>query len=63
MRQIDAIDPKIMVLMGEYARRIPRKKGIEYIETYHRASAMHFRNTRRVFERDIKRFASRLISL
>lgn len=54
--QIKIIKPKIIVLMGNIAKKYtPIFSNIIYIQTYHPASAMRFPKTRKVFERDFKR--------
>jgi uracil-DNA glycosylase len=51
-QQISLIKPKIIVLMGTVAWKLPRKADIEYIETYHPAAAMRFSKIRKKFEND-----------
>ena len=50
--QVNAIKPKIVVLMGAVAWQAPRVKGIEYIETCHPSAAMRFTKMRKKFEED-----------
>jgi DNA polymerase len=50
--QLNAIKPKIVVLMGAVAWQAPRVEGIEYIETYHPSAAMRFTKMRKKFEED-----------
>jgi len=51
--QVNAIKPKIVVLMGAVAWQAPRVEGIEYFETYHPSAAMRFTKMRKKFERDL----------
>lgn len=48
--QVNAIKPKIVVLMGEVAWQTPREEGVEYIETVHPSAAMRFPKMRKRFE-------------
>ncbi len=50
--QVNAIKPKIVVLMGAVAWQAPRVKGVEYVETYHPSAAMRFTKMRKKFEED-----------
>lgn len=50
--QVNAIKPKIVVLMGAVAWQTPRVKGVKYVETYHPSAAMRFTKTRKKFEED-----------
>jgi uracil-DNA glycosylase family 4 len=52
--QVNAIKPKIVVLMGAVAWQAPRVEGIEYIETYHPSAAMRFTKMRKKFEEDFR---------
>ena len=52
-RQIAAVKPEIIVLMGTVAWQIPRDEGVMYIETYHPSAAMRFPKMRKKFERDL----------
>jgi len=54
-KQIAIIKPKVIVLMGNVAKQVERRKGITYIETCHPAAAMRFPKMRIKFERDIKK--------
>lgn len=56
--QINLVKPKIIVLMGEVARKGPRFKGIRYMESYHPAAAMRFPKFRRKFEGDFRKLAA-----
>lgn len=56
--EIKRIRPKIIVLMGEIALKIPRFEGMKYIETYHPAAAMRFPKARERFEKDFQKLAS-----
>ena len=50
--QLEAINPKIVVLMGTVAWQTPRLKGIEYVETVHPSAAMRFTKMRKRFMND-----------
>jgi uracil-DNA glycosylase family 4 len=52
--QVNAIKPKIVVLMGAVAWQAPRVEGIEYVETYHPSAAMRFTKMRKKFEEDFR---------
>ena len=52
--QINAIKPKIVVLMGAVAWQAPRVEGIAYVETYHPSAAMRFTKMRKKFEEDFR---------
>jgi uracil-DNA glycosylase family 4 len=54
IKQIDDINPKIILLMGKVAWQTPRKSSIKYVETYHPAAAMRFPKFRDKFEADFK---------
>lgn len=54
MQEIRDVRPRIIVLMGRVARRVPRLEGIDYIETYHPAAAMRFPKARKKFEEDFQ---------
>lgn len=58
--EIRAINPHIIVLMGQIAWKTPRFERIEYIETYHPAAAMRFPRIRHSFEKDMARLRDRL---
>ncbi len=60
LREIDMIKPAIVVLMGQVAWQVPRKEGVEYIETYHPAAAMRFPKVRQKFEKDMATLGRRL---
>jgi len=53
--EIRAINPHIIVLMGQIAWKTPRFEGIQYMETYHPAAAMRFPKIRHRFEKDMAR--------
>jgi DNA polymerase len=53
-KQIEAIKPSIIVLMGKVAWQTPKKPNIEYIVTYHPAAAMRFPKMREKFEEDFR---------
>jgi uracil-DNA glycosylase len=56
IEQILIIKPKIIVLMGNIAKKyVPRNKNIKYIETYHPAAAMRFPKIKDKFEKDFKK--------
>ncbi len=50
--QVNAVKPKIVVLMGAVAWQAPRVEGVEYVETYHPSAAMRFTKMRKKFEED-----------
>jgi len=52
--QVNAIKPKIVVLMGAVAWQAPRVEGVEYVETYHPSAAMRFTKMRKKFEEDFR---------
>ncbi len=52
LEQIKIIKPKIVVLMGATAWRVPRFEDVEYYETYHPSAAMRFRKIGAKFETD-----------
>jgi uracil-DNA glycosylase family 4 len=52
--QVNAIKPKIVVLMGAVAWQAPRVKGVKYVETYHPSAAMRFTKMRKKFEEDFR---------
>ena len=54
IREIEEINPEIVVLLGRVAWKTPRIKGIEYMETYHPAAAMRFPRIKQRFEKDIE---------
>lgn len=60
LEEIQRVRPKIIVLMGRLAWRVPRSEGIEYIETYHPAAAMRFPVARLRFEADFARLKALL---
>jgi uracil-DNA glycosylase len=57
IEKIKIIKPKIVVLMGEIAWKIPKIKGISYIKTYHPAAAMRFPKIRKKFGKDFKKIS------
>jgi uracil-DNA glycosylase family 4 len=52
--QVNAIKPKIVVLMGAVAWQAPRVEGVKYVETYHPSAAMRFTKMRKKFEEDFR---------
>ncbi len=52
--QVNAIKPKIVVLMGTVAWQAPRVEGVTYVETYHPSAAMRFTKMRKKFEEDFR---------
>jgi DNA polymerase len=74
MRQIDALKPEIILLLGKTAsgtllgegaiRRIPSdwagKDGQQYISTYHPAALLYNPRLKEIFEHDIREAVSRL---
>jgi len=50
--QVNAIKPKIVVLMGAVAWQAPRVKDVKYVETHHPSAAMRFTKMRKKFEED-----------
>jgi uracil-DNA glycosylase family 4 len=52
--QVNAIKPKIVVLMGAVAWQAPRVEGVTYVETYHPSAAMRFTKMRKKFEEDFR---------
>jgi uracil-DNA glycosylase family 4 len=52
--QVNAIKPKIVLLMGAVAWQAPRVKGVNYVETYHPSAAMRFTKIRKRFEEDFR---------
>ena len=58
--EIECIKPRIIVLMGEVARGIPRRPDIEYLETYYSAAAMRFPKIRQKFEKDMEELAQKM---
>jgi DNA polymerase len=52
--QLNAIKPKIVVLMGAVAWQAPRVEGVKYVETYHPSAAMRFTKMRKKFEEDFR---------
>jgi DNA polymerase len=59
MAQIDAIKPKIIVLLGETAKATPRIEGIEYIVAVHPSAAMRFNKMRERFRGQIAELAKK----
>lgn len=55
LEEIRQIKPEIVVLMGNVAWKIPRFKGIRYIETCHPTAAMRFPRAQERFEKDFKK--------
>lgn len=56
-RQIAALDPDIVVLMGRVAQRTIREEHRRYIETPHPAAAMRFPDMNEQFEEGVRRLA------
>ncbi len=56
--QIDAIQPKVIVLMGKMASQTPKKQGVLFVETVHPSAAMRFTKMRERFKRDFADLAS-----
>jgi uracil-DNA glycosylase family 4 len=50
--QVNAVKPKIVVLMGAVAWQAPRVEGVKYVETCHPSAAMRFTKMRKKFEED-----------
>ena len=63
IQQISAINPRIVVLMGESAKATPRQDGIEYIETVHPSAAMRFKKMDDKFRGKIGELAKRMAEL
>ncbi len=63
LEQIKMIKPKIIVLMGETARKTPRKRGIVYLETYHPAAAMRSGKMRKKFRDDFRSLKKLMIKI
>lgn len=61
--QIRLIKPKLIILMGETARQIPREHGITYIETYHPSAAMRFPQVREKFKKDFAQIKTQMKTL
>ena len=59
-KQVDLIQPKIVVLMGKVAWQTPRREGILYIETVHPSAAMRFTKMRHRFLKDFAALGERL---
>jgi len=60
LRELEELNPRIVVLMGRVAWETPRKEGIEYLETYHPAAAMRFPRIREAFERDMETLGQKM---
>jgi uracil-DNA glycosylase len=58
--QINAIKPKIIVLLGASAKDTPRMEGIEYIQVIHPSAAMRFTKMRQKFREQIAQLAKHL---
>lgn len=54
IQKVKIINPKIVVLMGTVAWKIPKIGGIKYIKTYHPAAAMRFSKMREKFKKDFE---------
>lgn len=63
IKQIERVQPKVIVLMGEVAWRTPRLEGIEYLVTYHPAAAMRFNKIRIKFETDFTKLREMVIGM
>ena len=61
--QINAIKPKIIVLMGASAKEAPRIEGIQYIEAIHPSAAMRFTKMKAKFKAQIAELAKKAASL
>ena len=55
LEEIRQVKPRVVVLMGEVAWKIPRLDNIRYIETYHPSAAMRFPRAREKFENDFSK--------
>jgi len=53
MAQIALINPKIILLLGEIAKSIPRLEGVDYIEAVHPSAAMRFPKMKVKFQQQI----------
>ena len=58
--QVNAVKPKIVVLMGTVAWQAPRVEDVTYVETYHPSAAMRFTKMRKRFEEDFNVLKARL---
>ncbi|HSV48683.1 MAG TPA: uracil-DNA glycosylase [Candidatus Acidoferrales bacterium] len=61
--QIEIIKPKIIVLLGESAKKTPRMDGIEYFEIIHPSAAMRFPKTGERFRLQIAELAQKIKAL
>ena len=59
LAQIAVIEPKIIVLLGETAKAMPRLEGIEYLEVIHPSAAMRFNKMKDKFQAQITELAKR----
>lgn len=62
LEEIRQVKPEIVVLIGKIARKTPRLKAIEYIETYHPSAAMRFPKVREKFESDFEKLRKEVSS-
>jgi len=58
--QIRFIGPKIIVLLGESAKKTPRFEGIDYVEAIHPSAAMRFKKMNDRFRIQITALAKRM---
>jgi uracil-DNA glycosylase len=58
--QMEAVNPKIVVLMGKVAWQTPRQEGILFVETVHPSAAMRFTKMQLRFEADFATLGKRL---
>ncbi len=63
LEEIRQVKPKIIVLMGNVARKTPRLEDVDYMETYHPAAAMRFLRARKKFEDDFQTLGKRAVQL
>ena len=61
--QIEMIRPKIILLLGETAKSIPRLEGIEYIEAVHPSAAMRFPKMKAKFQHQINLLKEKINAL
>jgi len=59
-KQIELINPKIVVLLGAVAWKATRVAGVEYFETVHPSAAMRFTKMKQRFEEDFAELAKRI---
>ena len=63
VEQIEAIAPKVVVLMGKLAWQVPEVGEIEFVKTYHPSAAMRFSKMRARFEGDFEKVAPKIRKL